>query len=69
MYLTSYITGYICTVLIDAAAADTIRLVAVPVIPIMEAAVVSIAACLLATCIPLKKIAGMSIVESIETVE
>lgn len=63
------VAGYICTVFIDAAATDTIQLVAVPIIPIMEAAVVSIAACLLATCIPLKKIARMSIVESIETIE
>ncbi len=63
------IVGYICTVFIDAAATDTIQLVSVPIIPIVEAAILSIGACLLATCIPLKKISGMSIVESIETVE
>lgn len=60
--------GYICTILVDAAITDTIQFVAVPIVSIMEVTVLSIAACLLATCIPLKKIARMSIVESIETI-
>ena len=63
------IVGYICTIFVNAAAADTIQLVSIPVLPIAEATVLSIGACLLATCIPLRKIAGMSIVDSIETVE
>ena len=61
--------GYICTIFVDAATTDTIQLVSVPIIPIAEATVLSVGACLLATCIPLKKIAQMSIVDSIETVE
>ena len=63
------IAGYICTIFVEAARTDTIQLVAVPVIPILEAAVLAIAACLLATCIPLRRISKMSIVDSIETVE
>lgn len=63
------IVGYICTIFVNAATTDTIQLVSVPILPIVEATVLSIGACLLATCIPLKKIAGMSIVDSIETVE
>lgn len=61
--------GYICTIFVNAATTDTIQLVSVPILPIVEATVLSIGACLLATCIPLRKIAGMSIVDSIETVE
>lgn len=63
------IAGYICTIFVDAAMTNTLRLAAVPVIPIVEAAVLSIAACLLATCIPLRRISRMSIVGSIEAVE
>lgn len=63
------IVGYICTIFVNAATTDTIQLVSVPILPIVEATVLSIGACLLATCIPLKRIAGMSIVDSIETVE
>ncbi|MDE5749004.1 MAG: FtsX-like permease family protein, partial [Acetatifactor sp.] len=63
------IAGYICTIFVEAAKTDAIQLVAIPVIPIAEATVLSIGACLLATCIPLRKISRMSIVDSIETVE
>lgn len=63
------IVGYICTIFVNAAAADTIQLVSIPVLPIAEATVLSIGACLLATCIPLKKIAKLSIVDSIESIE
>jgi len=61
--------GYICTVFVEAARTDAIRLVAIPVIPVIEAVILSIGACLLATCIPLRRIRRMSIVDSIETVE
>lgn len=60
------VVGYICTVFVDAATTDTIQFVPVPMISIIEATILSIGACLLATCIPLKKITKMSIVESIE---
>jgi len=63
------IAGYICTIFIEAAKTDAIQLVAIPIIPIAEVTVLSIGACLLATCIPLRKISRMSIVDSIETVE
>lgn len=63
------VAGYICTIFVEAATTDTIQLVAVPIISIVEATVLAIGACLLATCIPLRKISRMSIVDSIEVVE
>ena len=63
------IAGYLGTVFVEAGATDTIRLTAVPVIPVACASLLSIGACILATCIPLRKISRMSIVESIEAVE
>ncbi len=60
------IAGYLGTVFVEAGATDTIRLTAVPV---ACASLLSIGACILATCIPLRKISRMSIVESIEAVE
>lgn len=47
----------------------TLQLVAIPVIPILEATLLAVGACLMATAIPLRKISKMSIVDSIETVE
>ena len=61
--------GYICTVFTEAAMADSIQWVAVPVIPMIESVVLSTGACILATCIPLRRISRMSIVNSIEMVE
>ncbi|CAH0122255.1 MULTISPECIES: ABC transporter permease [unclassified Paenibacillus] len=58
--------GSICTVLIGAAAAESVSFTAVPVIPMLQATVISILACLLATCIPLRQIASMNIADSIE---
>lgn len=63
------VCGYLCSILVEAAANDGIQLSAVPVVSILEAAVVSVAACLIATAIPLRGIGKMSIVESIEAVE
>ena len=63
------VLGYVCCIFVGAAKTDALQLVAVPVIAIIEAAVVSVAACLLATAIPLHSIAKMNIVESIENVE
>lgn len=63
------VCGYVCTIFVDAAANGGLRLCAVPVLSILEAAVVSVAACLTATAVPLRGIGRMSIVESIETVE
>lgn len=63
------IAGYICTIFVEAATTNAIQLVDVPIIPIVEATVLAIGACLLATCIPLRRISKMSIVDSIETVE
>ena len=58
-----------CCIFVGAAQTDALQLVAVPVVAILEAAIISIVACLLATAIPLHSIAKMSIVDSIETVE
>ncbi|WP_312026697.1 FtsX-like permease family protein [Acetivibrio thermocellus] len=63
------IAGYICTIFVDAAVMDQLRLSAPPVLPIIQATVVTIAACMIATCFPLNQIAKLSIVDSIETVE
>lgn len=63
------VCGYVCTIFIEAAASDMLRLTAVPIAAILEAAVVSVAACLAATAIPLYGIGKMSIVDSIETIE
>ena len=62
------VLGYICTFLVGAAATDSLELMAFPVIPVLEAAAVSVAACLAATAIPLRAVGKMSIVDSIETV-
>ena len=63
------IAGYLGTVFVEAGATDTIRLTAVPVVPMSCASLFAIGACLLATTIPLWKISRMSIVDSIELVE
>lgn len=63
------VAGYICTIFVEATATNQIELAALPIIPILQATVVSIAACLIATCLPLRQIAKLSIVDSIETVE
>ena len=63
------IAGYLCTISVEAATTDTLRLVAVPVVPTLEASGLAIAACLLATCVPLRKIRRMSIVGAIGAVE
>lgn len=63
------IAGYLCTIFVEAAMTDTLRLVAVPVVPTLEALGLAIAACLLATCVPLRKIRRMSIVGAIGAVE
>ncbi len=61
--------GYICTIFVGAATTDSLTLTAFPIVAVSEAAVVSVAACLIATAIPLWTIGKMSIVDSIETVE
>ena len=63
------VLGYVCCIFVGAAKTDALQLVAVPVIAIIEAAVVSVTACLLATAIPLHSIAKMNIVETIENIE
>ncbi len=61
--------GYICTIFIEAGGTDHLRFAVFPVLSVCEAALVSVAACLLATAIPLRAVERMSIVESIEAVE
>ena len=63
------VLGYVCTIFIEAATSDTIQFVAIPILPILEATLLAIGACLLPTAIPLRKISNMSIVDSIETIE
>ena len=61
--------GYLCTILTEGAAIGGFRLPPVPVLPMAEAALLSVGACLLATALPLRRISRLSIVESIEGVE
>lgn len=61
--------GYVGCIFVGAAQTEALQLVAVPVGAIAQAAMLSIAACLLATAIPLHSIAKMSIVDSIEMAE
>ena len=61
--------GYLCTILTEGAATGGFRLPPVPVLPMAEAALLSVGACLLATALPLRRISRLSIVESIEGVE
>lgn len=53
------VSGYVCAVFVGAADTGHLQLVAVPFLSIMEAAAASLAACLLATVIPLRAIAKM----------
>lgn len=63
------VLGYLCTLLINAAAAGDLKITAVPMRSIAEAAALAVAACLLATAVPLYSIARLDIVESIENIE
>lgn len=63
------VLGYISCVFIGAARTDTLQLVEIPFLPVAEAAILSIIACMAATAVPLRSIAKMEIVESIENVE
>ena len=60
--------GYVCCVFVGAAQTDTMQLMAIPFAAI-GAAVISTVACLLATAVPLRSIAKLDIVSSIENVE
>lgn len=63
------VLGYLCCIFIGAAQTDVLQLVAVPITAIIEAAIISIVACLLATAFPLRSIAKLNIVESIDNIE
>lgn len=62
------VAGYLCSILVEAAASDTLTLVSVPVTAILEAGVISVVSCLLATAVPLRRISKLSIVESVDMV-
>lgn len=67
--LVGGLVGYICMVFIEAATINEIRWVEFPLLPVAEITLVSVITCLIATGVPLRKIARMNIVESIEVVE
>ncbi len=67
--VTGSLIGYLCTMLMEAAMSNVLTLVPVPVIPILESAVVSVAACLAATALPLRQISRLGIVEAVGAVE
>lgn len=51
----------------EAGAAGGLKLIAFPVLPVAEAVFLSVGACLPATCIPLRRIGRMCIVEAVES--
>lgn len=61
--------GYICSVFIEAVASNTLQFGIVPIISILEAAAVSVVACLAATAVPLHSIVKTDIVKAIITIE
>lgn len=61
--------GYVCTIFINAAATDSLGLAPIPVLHILEAAALSVTACLLATALPLRAITRMEIVASVAAAE
>ncbi len=61
--------GYGCTLLVDAGTTGELSLLPFPLLPALEAAGFSAAACLMATALPLRKLAGLNIVEAIHAVE
>ncbi|MEM1486222.1 ABC transporter permease [Oscillospiraceae bacterium PP1C4] len=63
------ILGYLCSVLIGAATNNALQFGNIPVVPILEAVIVSIIACLTASAIPLRSIAKADIVKSISSIE
>lgn len=63
------VLGYICSIFVNAAARNEIQLIPIPFLSLMEVIILSLIACLIATYIPLIKIAKMNVVESIEIVE
>ncbi len=63
------ILGYLCSVFIGSATSNALQFSNIPVVPILEAAIVTVTACLAATAIPLRSIAKADIVKSISSVE
>ena len=63
------ITGWLCTSFVNAAAVGAWQLSSFPLVPVLQAALVSVLACLLATAVPLRSIAKMDIVGTIEAIE
>lgn len=60
--------GYIISLFMSSAATGQMGLSSVPIIPILAGSTFSVAVCLVATVIPLRKIKAMSIVESIDII-
>lgn len=63
------ILGYLSSVLIGAATSNVLQFGNIPVVPILEATIVSVIACLTASAIPLRSIAKADIVKSISSIE
>ncbi len=61
------VSGYLCTIFVEAAVTNELALTAPPLAAMAQASALSVAACLAATAIPLRRIAGLQIVEAVET--
>ncbi|MDE7184729.1 MAG: FtsX-like permease family protein, partial [Lachnospiraceae bacterium] len=63
------VAGYLCTIFVEAAGTNELVLTAPPIGAMAQASALSVAACLVATAIPLNRIARMRIVAAVESAE
>lgn len=63
------VAGYVLATFANAAAVGIFEIITLPIASMLGVTVISVLACLFATCVPLKKIADMSIVAAIGTIE
>lgn len=57
--------GYFCLLFVEAGAEGSLQWIALPLLPAAEASLLAVGACLLASCVPLRKIGRMSIVDAV----
>ena len=63
------VTSWLCTFFVHAAAAEAWQLPPFPLIPVLQASLVSVLACLLSTAFPLRSLTRMNIVTTIRSIE
>lgn len=63
------VTGWLCTFFVNAAAAEAWQLPPFPLIPVLQASLISVLACLLSTAFPLRSLTKTNIVSTIRSIE